>query len=392
MSSQNSLDVVLKGQPLEVDIAAIEEQLRELWKGAAQEDIHDEESTRPVARTSVLNLVVYLEDPSSEQRITEAISELTMENPCRAIVVTALQGQGVSSIEAWISAHCHRPSPTSKVMCCEQVSLRACGTSVRELAPTVVPLLISDLPVFVWWKGSRLFESEFLEGISDVCDRLILDSKSFDSPEVDFPRLEEYIQTRSDRLAVSDVAWHRLKQWRELTAQFFDAPVLRAHLNHIEKVTVEFNERAVQRSGVPPQAFLLVGWLASRLHWEIIGTETQDATRRFHLRARDGGRPITAEICPADARPELSGHLVSFEIATGEDWATAFRIAKGGNPNCAQTEIAFAHLPPYRRVIPLRIYNEVELIARQLEVFGHDRIYEDAIAMASALVKTSRST
>jgi hypothetical protein len=78
--------------------------------------------------------------------------------------------------------------------------------------------------------------------------------------------------------------------------------------------------------------------------------------------------------------------LVSLEISTGDEWATTFRIAKGESPQFAQTEIAFTNLPPYRRVVPLRIYNEVELIARQLEIFGHDPIYEQSIAMAADIV------
>jgi glucose-6-phosphate dehydrogenase assembly protein OpcA len=385
--SLNPLDGVLKGQPLGVDIPAIEEELRELWKGAAREDSTDPESGGPVARASVLNLIVYTEYATQESVVSEIISELTVQNPCRAIVVTAVPGEDNLKMEAWISAHCHRLSPASKVMCCEQISLRGSGRATRELAATTIPFLISDLPVFVWWKGNRFFDSEFLTSISGVCDRLILDSKNFASPESDFARLEEYIKAHQARLAVSDVAWHRLMQWRELASQFFDPPVLRGHLEHIENVTVEYNKRAVDGSGVPPQAYLLLGWLGSRLHWEVLGAEIRSEGPSFHLRPKAGGHGITAIIRPADARLELSGHLVSFEMGTGEEWATTFRIAKGEDPNSARTEIAFAKLPPFRRVVPLRIYSDVELIARQLEIFGHDRIYEESIEMAAALVR-----
>ncbi len=386
-ASLNPVDGVLQGQPLEVDIPAIEEELRELWKGAAQEDSKDPETAGPVARASVLNLVVYIEDAAQEPKVSEAISELTVQNPCRAIVVTAVPGEDNLKMEAWISAHCHRLSPASRVMCCEQISLRGSGRAAKEMAATTIPFLISDLPVFVWWHGSGFFECNFLAAISSVCDRLILDSKHFASPESDFSRLEEYVKAHQGRLAVSDVAWHRLVQWRELASQFFDAPVLRGHLGHIESVTVEYNKRAVDGSRVPPQAYLLLGWLGSRLHWEVIGAEIGNEGRSFHLRPKAGGPEITAVIRPADARSELSGHLVSFEMGTGEEWATTFRIAKGEDPNCARTEIAFAKQPPFRRTVPLRIYNEVELIARQLEIFGHDRVYEESIEMAAALVR-----
>lgn len=391
MSSENPLDEVMKGQPLAVDIASIEDQLRELWKDAVSEDNADEDSEKPVARTSVLNLVVYVEEADEGGRVTEAISELTAENPCRAIVVIAEPGKADARIDAWISAHCRRPSPTSKVVCCEQISLQAAGSAVRELAPTVVPLLISDLPVFLWWDADRLFESDFLKSMTGVCERLILDSRHWTSPPSDFPRLQSYIESQRDRLAVSDLAWHRLRQWRELTAQFFDAPVFRTHLEHIDNVVVEFNCRAEEGSSIPPQAYLLVGWLASRLQWSVNEAEWVDGGQQFRLQTKEG-RPVKVTIQSTQAHEDLCGHLVSFEISTAAEWATSFRIAKGENVHIAQTEIAFANMPPYRRFVPLRIYNEVELVARQLEIFGHDPIYEESISMASQLLGALRGT
>jgi glucose-6-phosphate dehydrogenase assembly protein OpcA len=387
VSSQNQFEGVLKGQPLQVDIAAIEDQLRELWKDTAGEgDTLGEDKTRPVARASVLNLVVYVESTEQAQSTSEAIADLTVENPCRAIMVIAGPDDQPSTIRAWISAHCHGLSPANKMVCCEQISLEASGMAVKELSHTVFPLLVSNLPVFLWWKGSRLFEVEFLEGFSGVCDRLIVDSKRFTSPEADFPRLQSYLKSHRDRLAVSDVAWHRLLQWRELAAQFFDAAVFRVHLHHIAKVVIEFNERAADGAGIPPQAYLLAGWLASRLQWSVQSGNAINGGHEFQMRAKEDGRTVTVIIQPTEAQEVLCGHLVSLEISTGDEWATTFRIAKGESPQFAQTEIAFTNLPPYHRVVPLRIYNEVELIARQLEIFGHDPIYEQSIAMAADIV------
>ncbi len=385
MSHQDALNQAQPGRPLEVDIASIEDQLQELWKEVAETMPADDESAGAVARACVMNLVVYSEQPPQEAALTQSLTELSLQNPCRALLVMAEPEAKESRISAWISASCQRPTPGSKVVCCEQISFRGSGAAVRELATTAVPFLTSDLPVFLWWKGHRLFDSDFLRNFSPLCDRLILDSKHFASPRTEFPRLQNLIQSSWDRLAVSDVAWHRLMQWRELTAQFFDAAVFRTHLPHIEKVTVEFNERAEDGGGVPPQAYLLVGWFASRLKWELVSSETTGATEEFKLRSREG-KGISVSIRPTEARAELSGHLVSFEIATGEEWATTFRIAKGENADCAQTEMAFSNLPPYRRIVPLRIYNETELIARQLEIVGHDPVYEESIAMAARLV------
>src|SRR5262249_37723595 len=61
----------------------------------------------------------------------------------------------------------------------------------------------------------------------------------------------------------SDLNWRRLKFWRRLTAQALDPMTAPGALDSISDIQVEHGPHAVV------QAWLLVGWMASRLGWRV---------------------------------------------------------------------------------------------------------------------------
>ena len=60
-----------------------------------------------------------------------------------------------------------------------------------------------------------------------------------------------------------DLAWLRSTPWRERIATTFDSPAMRVELRGIEQVTIRHHPDSAIA------AMLLVGWLASRLRWEV---------------------------------------------------------------------------------------------------------------------------
>src|SRR3989442_542739 len=62
---------------------------------------------------------------------------------------------------------------------------------------------------------------------------------------------------------VVDLAWLRSTPWRERVAATFDPPALRPELRTISAVTVRHNPDSTAA------ALLLIGWLASRLSWDV---------------------------------------------------------------------------------------------------------------------------
>ena len=82
-----------------------------------------------------------------------------------------------------------------------------------------MPLLVSDLPAFLRWRGDLPYGAPELEQLVGVADRLIVDSSEWDEPEPGLERLPELF----DRIVVSDIAWGRLDPWRRALAGLWPA-------------------------------------------------------------------------------------------------------------------------------------------------------------------------
>ena len=69
-----------------------------------------------------------------------------------------------------------------------QLTLR--GRRVQALASIVTPLLVTDLPVFLRWRGELPFGAPELEQMVEVCDRLVVDSREWKDPAGAYRELE----------------------------------------------------------------------------------------------------------------------------------------------------------------------------------------------------------
>ena len=104
----------------------------------------------------------------------------------------------------------------------------------------------------------------------------------------------------SDGVSVTDVGWLRLNLWRELLAGLFDHPLLTPELDHIRSVRVDV-ARPTNTLRISKAAFYL-GWLASRLGWEVdeplVHDKEDDVLRGAFRRGR---RDIPVELRPVRA-------------------------------------------------------------------------------------------
>jgi glucose-6-phosphate dehydrogenase assembly protein OpcA len=75
----------------------------------------------------------------------------------------------------------------------------------------------------------------------------------------------EFIAYATDHpeLAMTDIAYMRLAPWQESVATFFDSKDARDDLFDLRRVEIE--------CGSEPEAYYLLGWLASRLEWTPCG-------------------------------------------------------------------------------------------------------------------------
>jgi glucose-6-phosphate dehydrogenase assembly protein OpcA len=131
-------------------------------------------------------------------------------------------------------------------VCTDTIRIRLCGTSAEHPATVVEPLLVSDLPVFLRWRGLPPFGDSAFQELIEVADRLIVDSSEWPGLPKPYARMAEVF----DRVAVSDIAWARTSRWRPMLASLWPA------IADVERIKV---------TGTEAQAQLLAGWLRSRL-------------------------------------------------------------------------------------------------------------------------------
>lgn len=251
----------------------------------------------PSLRTSVLTHMAWVPKRWAKQA-AQTLDGLAEGHPSRTILLHPDPDDSRDALDADVDLRCFATG--GRAVCFEVIELTLCGPRAHAPASVVMPLLVSDLPAFLRWRGDLPFDAPELDQLVGVADRLIVDSSEWEDPGQEFERLPELF----DRIVVSDIAWGRLEPWRRALAGLWPG------IAEVETLRV---------AGPRAEALLLAGWLAGRL-----------------------GRDVTLEHSTAD------------ETTT---------VAADGN-----------------EVVPDHPEHESAsvLLSGQLEIYGRDRIYEEA--------------
>lgn len=328
----------------------------------------------PGARASVLSLVVYVADPGAVGGVFDTLDELSHLQPSRTIVLLPDLPDAPEGQTVWYSTQMLPSAGSDQWISSERVVIAAQGHAIRHLAPLADQLILADLPVALWWVGDFLPQHDALsERLAELAERLIVDSGDFRAPNVSFARANWIGRQRHLACAVSDLNWTRLTPWRELVAQFFSAPAARKFESRIDRVTVHYAGHRLGES----QYLLLLGWLASRLDWHL------EEAGRF---TRSDGRSIAVKL-ERDLSEDRIG-LRQVRLAVGE--AANFLVARQDDDLHALTEVALADSTPLRRIVRFETADRSVLLGSELMFFGHDWIFEAALASAVAQLRAGR--
>jgi glucose-6-phosphate dehydrogenase assembly protein OpcA len=322
-----------------------------------------------VVRASVANLVVVTPNRPAGQGALVAVEELGAHAPSRCVVLIAEPPEGRQGVRSWARVVNRRPNQGPEVVW-EEVVVQT-NVHPRHLTAVVLPLLLPELPVFTWWQGTPPFDQQVFAELTSVTDRLIVDSAAFADPVADLRRLHATVGVLEP--AVTDCAWGRLTPWRELLAAPFGGPQLRPALDRARWLRVDSVE--------PTAGLELVGWFASRLGWEldgahqegdelIAGYRTPAGTCQARVVAAIGSSNLTRvhlemeiDEGPASVRVEAPpGHLVATVEAPGQPTGRR-KVGRSADPSTGPAGLG-----------------------QELQLFGRDRVFEDALAQAAALV------
>ena len=221
-----------------VSVAAIERELTRLRNASAGKTAGSD------LRTSVMTHMAWVPEEWLGAA-AEVLAGLAERHPSRTLMLVP-DPAGDDRLDADVSLQCVPLQAHGRHVCSELVKLRLCGRFARAPASIVQPLLISDLPVFLRWRGEPPFAASEFEQLVAVTDRLVIDSREWEDVVGCYRRLCDTF----DHAAVSDIAWSLTLGWRMAIASLWP------DVADIERVAVR---------GPSACALLLAGWLRSRL-------------------------------------------------------------------------------------------------------------------------------
>jgi glucose-6-phosphate dehydrogenase assembly protein OpcA len=362
------------GGPLAVDVKSLGKELRRLWETTAEATPG---GAAVLTRACTRNLVALASDAAEAARASELIAAVADRHPTRAFVVRANAGPGADpeALTAYLEARCLLRGGGRHV-CCEQITLDVGENARRRAAGTIVPLLVPDLPVFVWVMGDVDWDDELLVRLLDVADRLVVDSRR----AKDVGALVRDLAARrgTGRWSPGDFEWSRLAPWREAAAAQFDEPKTAAMAPLLDCVRVRMGH-----GGSPVGAALLSGWAVDRL------ARARDlAATGLGGRTTDGDTtgddsPPRAEL--EGARDAAPGAILELRFSCDRPGATAeIVVTAADSALTAWVDVPEGCSLPSRH--PLDTLLEESLLEDQLDAPGCMPVYERALLQAATLL------
>jgi glucose-6-phosphate dehydrogenase assembly protein OpcA len=363
----------------DVDTTTIEGHISRLWR-----DVTSESAFPGAVRTSILNLVVYTRDGETASRLSDELRENSRRHPSRTIILVGDRLRSGSSVDADVSVYCSGGSGGARALCYEEIRITGHGRVADHLASVVIPLLIPELPTYLWWPSQPPFGHRTFHRLLSIADQLVIDSAQFHSPGDGLANIARLCFAKQ---GVNDFNWSRMAPWRDVLVQFFDGPAWAPYAYGIRSVLIEIGSGPGSDRSPTAALLLLSGWVASRLGWEpettLDGLATQDTT----ISVLQGDRVIPIDLVFAEYGPSAAGRVVKLEIVSQPKGMpparfTVERIDDGAH---ARVTMRVHEGAEVTRVVPLAIQSDTELLTGELELAGHDRLYENVVDMASRM-------
>jgi hypothetical protein len=205
------------------------------------------------------------------------------------------------------------PTPGELALLRETVVVEIGEHHLDDLVTLVDPLVVSDMPTLLW---SPHGHPEAIDALLSLAQAVLLDS-------IDEPVWREAVE-RAEALTrwtdVVDLAWLRSMPWRERIAGAFDLRDMRPELHRITALTVRHHPESTVAG------MLLIGWLASRLHWRPSPLVARDGALQGSAHARR--QDIALRLQP-DARQQVRG-LEGLTLQTASGLELSLDRAPGG--------------------------------------------------------------
>jgi glucose-6-phosphate dehydrogenase assembly protein OpcA len=261
-----------------------------------------------------LNMIAFVESQFSGE-VANRLAGVGRYHASRLVVFSYEQNRTRLDARAIVSSE-GEPGEGEIALLRETVIVEIGERHLDDLTTIADPLVVTDLATLLW---SPHGYPEAVDALLELAQAVLIDS-------VDEPSWREAVQRSCElrkRAYVVDLAWLRSTPWRERLASAFDPPQMREELGRIETLAIRHHPESTVA------ALLLVGWLATRLGWEVqpLGTNGGSAlTGTVVANAGDQTIAIRLEQAPEQ---DVRG-LQSVAIATSSGRRLALRRGAGG--------------------------------------------------------------
>ena len=263
-------------------------------------------------------------DEKAAQLCAATIAGTAGHHASRSLILCAVDPDGPGGLDARIEALSLVPAAGRAETGAETIYVTARGETGAHLASIIVPLLVHDLPVALWWPADPPFGSRRADRLLPIADVLIVDGSAWSGDGLGF-LAQLAVAVEQHRVVVADWALLRQARWREALASVYDLPDLRPHLGAVRRIEVEF---AAAELGDPAgdtnvvRPLYHVAWLASRLGMTVIAplSRAKDGRRVATLRQKDHQvevllSPVLSELgVGSTVRVEITSRLRGAEL------------------------------------------------------------------------------
>jgi Glucose-6-phosphate dehydrogenase subunit len=194
-----------------IDTEKVLRDLRDLWTGLGRE----QEQSGGVIRACAMTLIAVVESGEEAEAVRKLLGAVMHAHPSRALILRMSRGaEPGAEAGARVFAECWKQPGAPSQICAEGIELIADAADPEAAAHMILPLLVPDLPVVLWYY--RRFERH--DALLRLASKVIVDSKHVeDAPSA----IESVRALRSPDRHVADLSWTRLTAWREGVSNAF---------------------------------------------------------------------------------------------------------------------------------------------------------------------------
>ena len=288
---------------------AIEAALREVLA-----EVHARNDGLVAAR--VLNMVVFVASERAGE-IAERMRGVGRYHASRTVVLSYEPERERLNARVQVAAE-DEFGPEGMTLLREIVVVELGERHLDDLATIADPLVISDLPTLLWSPHGYI---EAADALLALAQAVLIDSIE----EPDWHSAIARACALSGRAYVVDLAWLRSTPWRERVAATFDPSGMRPELDALKVLRIRHHPASTVA------AMLFVGWLASRLGWEldhsrIEGRTGLDGAMVGAARTGSGDLELLLTAAPELQVPGLAG----IELESGSGLRLSLDRGPGG--------------------------------------------------------------